>query len=56
LRETKLSRKTDLQVPQEHDDCSVTAVFYATMLIFGSVALVAFVYAIVDTITLLELP
>jgi len=56
LRETKPSRKSDLQVPQNPDDGSVTAVFYATMLIFGSVALVAFVYAIVDTITLLELP
>jgi Flp pilus assembly pilin Flp len=43
-------------MPPKHDDGSETAVFYATMLIFGSVALVAFVYAIVDTITLLELP
>ena len=49
-------RRINLQMPQKHDDGTATAVFYTTMLIFGSVALVAFFLVIVDTITLLELP
>jgi hypothetical protein len=48
-------RRTDSQMPQKHDDSTATAVFYTTMLIFGSVALVAFFYVIVDTIVLLKL-